>query len=94
MYYSPERDEVFEAHHDIRRAYQNVLFPVEINDDHLAFIGVYPLVYETPEVGENQIAEPAGVLEVNGQWVQQWTIREVDPEPEEPVQSEDQSPQP
>lgn len=103
MYYSLEYYKRFSLHWEIRRFYQWVLFPVEITDDHLAFIGVYPLVYQAPEVEPHQIAEPSDVLEVDGQWVQQWTVRDrtpeempdpepeeppVDPEPEPPVQSD------
>lgn len=101
MWYAPGYNQVFFNHQEMRSFYVGgddgrpfVVFPQAIDDDHLAFINVWPLIYEMPEVGENQIAEPTGVLEVNGQWVHQWAIREVDPEPEEPVQSEDQSLQP
>lgn len=109
MWYSPDFNQVFFSHSDLRRFYVGgddgrpfIVFPQVITDDHLAFINVWPLVYEMPEVGANQVAEPTTVLEVNGQWVQQWVVRDVepvdlepvDPEPEEPVQSDEQSAQP
>lgn len=104
MWYSPEFKQVFFTHSEIRSFFVGgddgrlfIIFPQNIRDDHLAFINVWPLVYQAPEVGENQIAVPTEVLEIDGQWVQQWEVREaepVDPGPEEPVQSDEQSSQP
>lgn len=95
MFYYPTDGRVFKNHSEIRWAFTYVLFPPEITPDMLEYLEIYPLVYEMPEVGENQIAEPTEVLEIDGQWVQQWAIRDaepedppVDPEPEEPVQSD------
>lgn len=101
MWYAPQFNQVFSTHAQIRSFYVGgddgrpfMIFPPQINDDHLAFIDVWPLVYEMPEVEPHQIAEPTEVLKVDGQWVQQWAVRDrtleempVDPEPEEPVQS-------
>lgn len=108
MWYSPEFNQVFFNHNEIRRFFVGgddgrlfIIFPQNIRDDHLAFINVWPLVYQAPEVEPHEIAEPSNVIEVDGQWVQQWTVRDrtpeempepeeppVDPEPEPPVQSD------
>ena len=106
MYYAPDYNQVFFNHSEIRRFYVGgddgrpfVFFPVVIEPSHLEWLNIWPLVYEMPEVEPYQIAEPSQVTNVDGQWVQQWVIRDrtpeempeeeppVDPDPEPPVQS-------
>ena len=105
MYYAPDFDQVFFNHSEIRRFYVGgddgrpfVFFPVVIEQNHLEYLNIWPLVYEAPEVEPYQIAEPSEVINVAGQWVQQWTVRDrtpeemPDPEPEEPPVDPDPEP--
>lgn len=91
MYYYPEEDRTFEYHHQIRRAFPWVFFPHVITDEMLNYLGIYEMFYVMPEVEPHQIAEPSNVLKIDGQWVQQWTIRDRTPEemPDPPVEPED-----
>jgi hypothetical protein len=92
MYYAPEFDKVFSGHSDIRAFYKSVFFPGVIEVDHLTYLNIWPLVYSPPEVEPHQIAEPTGVIEIEGQWVQQWAVRSRAPEelpsPEEPAMAQ------
>ena len=67
---------------DLRRAYPHVLFPVEPTTIELAAYGVYPLrVVDPPECDSTaQTLEEATPVQVDGQWTQQWTIRDLTPE--------------
>jgi len=49
MYYKPETGEIFKTHSEIRSAATNVLYPEAIDDDMLAYNGVFPLVWTMPE---------------------------------------------
>jgi hypothetical protein len=88
MYYAPEFDQVFANHSEIRAFYKWVFFPRVIETSHLEYMNIWPLVYEAPEVLPTQIAVPSNVIQVEGEWVQQWTVRdrtpEEMPEPEDP----------
>lgn len=80
MYYKPDTGQIFNSHSDIRSNVDNVLFPGVMDDDMLAYNGIYPLVYIKPQLTPTQTAEPYGVEMVDGQWTQQWTIRDSTPE--------------
>lgn len=66
---------------DLRRAYPQVLFPVEPTLTELATYGVYPLrATEPPEYNPaTQLVEEAIPIQVGDQWTQQWTVRDLDP---------------
>lgn len=92
MYYSPEFDMKFETQSDVRRFFVWIFFQPVVSDEDFAFFDIHVLVYEPPEVDPHQIAEPTTVVQIDGQWVQQWTIRDrtpeempdSEPEPEDP----------
>ena len=88
MWYCPEKNETYATHSEIRKAFSSMSIPNSIQTEHLDYLGVSPLVYVMPDVDPHEIAEPAGVLEVDDQWVQQWTVRDRSademPAPEEP----------
>jgi hypothetical protein len=75
MYFKPETGEIFTAHSEIRASMPNVIFPAIVTDEDLAYAQVYPLAYERPEVGADQIAEPVAVENVDGVWTQMWNVR-------------------
>lgn len=77
MYYKPDTQETFQTHSEIRDALPNVLFPPGISDEDLEYVGVFPLVYEKPEVPAGRIAEPIGVEQVDGRWTQGWNVRDM-----------------
>lgn len=62
---------------DLRRAYPQVLFPIEPSLDELAMYGVYPLL-ATDSPGYDpaaQTLEEATPVQIDGVWTQQWTVR-------------------
>ena len=67
---------------DLRRAYPQVLFPVEPTLTELATYGVYPLrATEPPEYNPaTQLVEEAIPIQVGDQWTQQWAVRALTPE--------------
>jgi len=75
MWYSPEKNETYTALHEIKRSYQNVLFPATIDDATLAFVAVYPLSYMMPECAGDETADPLSVEMVDGVWTQMWNVR-------------------
>jgi hypothetical protein len=79
MYFHPTTDRKFLLHSDIRAAFPSVLFPDTISDSELEYCGVFPLVYERPQVGPQQVAEPSTIDNVGGQWVQLWNVRDMTP---------------
>lgn len=80
MYFHPETNRKFTLHSEIRAAFPSVLFPDTISDSELEYCGVFLLVYERPEVGPLQVAEPSAISSVGGQWVQMWNVRDITPE--------------
>jgi len=62
---------------DLRRAYPQVLFPIEPSLDELAMYGVYPLL-ATDSPGYDpaaQTLEEATPVQIDDVWTQQWTVR-------------------
>jgi len=88
MWYCPEKNETYATHSEIRKAFSSMSIPSLIETEHLDYLGVSPLVYVVPDVEAHEIAEPADVLDVDGQWVQQWKVRDRSademPTPDEP----------
>lgn len=75
MYYRPETQEFFDGHSSVREALAMILPPV-LDDQLLADRGIYPVLRAIePEVDADEIAE-SHVEEINGLWLQVWTVRE------------------
>ena len=67
---------------DLRRAYPQVLFPIEPSLDELAMYGVYPLL-ATDSPGYDpaaQTLEEATPVQIDDVWTQQWAVRALTPE--------------
>ena len=79
MYFHPETNRKFALHSDIRAAFPSVLFPDTISDSDLEYCDVFLLIYERPQVGPQQVAEPSTIDSVGGQWTQLWTVRDATP---------------
>ncbi|MFK3738022.1 hypothetical protein [Massilia sp. TN1-12] len=75
MYYQPEANKTYLTHSEIRSALANVLFPSVIDDDMLAYVGIFPLTSTPPTVAASETAEPTMIEEIDGIWVQQWNVR-------------------
>ena len=97
MYYKPSTGQVFANHSAIRSDMTPpiVLYPPAIDDDMLAYVGIYPLTSTPPAVAGSETAEPTTIEEIDGAWVQQWNVRPATQEeldarvpPAEPVPSE------
>ena len=80
MYYQPETGRVFGLHSEIRAVLPHVMFGASITEDDLAFVGIFPLRGDEPEVEAGQIVEQIGVDLVDEQWTQLWTVRDMTPE--------------
>lgn len=77
MYYKPATGQVFANHSAIRGDMTPpiVLYPPIIDDEILAYVGIFPLTSMPPTVAGNETAEPTTIDEIDGAWVQQWTVR-------------------
>lgn len=82
MYFQPETGRRFGAHSEIRAALPNVMFGETITDEDLALpgIGIFPLLSDRPELDAGQVAEPAGIEQIDGVWTQLWVTRAATPE--------------
>lgn len=80
MYYQPSTGATFALHGEVRAALPHILFGEVISDQDLAAFGVFPLRSAQPLVQAGQIADRAGVEEIDGQWTQRWTVRDATPE--------------
>lgn len=76
MYYKPDEHIIFMSHEEVRRKLINIFFAEVIDDENLAFHGIFPVVLTTPEIAGNQVAEPLLPQWENDAWVQVWAIRE------------------
>lgn len=78
MFYQPSTGFTFFGHSEIRQAMwtdASVLFSDVITPDDLAAVGIFPLQDARPSVGPGQVAEPAGIEQVDGVWTQLWSVR-------------------
>lgn len=80
MYFEPSTGKSFALHSEVRNAMPWRLFSDSISDQDLAAAGVFPLASDRPDVEHGQIAVPVGIEEVDGQWTQLWSVREMTPE--------------
>ncbi len=75
MYINTSTFAVYRSQNDIRLAFPNTCFPVNIENDLLASINILPVVEVVPEF--NSITEKAieiNPILLNGIWTQQWQI--------------------
>lgn len=80
MYFRPETGERFQHHADIRKAMLHVLFSDVIDDEMLAFHGVFPLAQRIPSLAQHQLATPADPQLIDGSWTESWEIRDASAE--------------
>lgn len=80
MYYRPETQQVFTTHSEVRSGMLHVLFPEAIDEEMLEYHGVFQVISERPVIGSHEIAEPAAIEIVEGEWTQLWTVRDATPE--------------
>lgn len=86
MWINPETLAVFNAHHEIRAAFQNTSFPSVITDEDIASFGLIPVVKTGKPTHDpiTQVVRERDPALIDGQWTQQW---EVYPLPVEEVQA-------
>lgn len=97
MYYQPLTNKVFALHGEIRRALwdsASIILESEITDEALADAGVFPLRIERPAAQPGEIVEPGAIEQVDGAWVQQWTVRVATPEEQAAIDEGDKVPVP
>lgn len=76
MWINSETLEVFNAHHEIRAAFQNTSFPSVISDEDIASVGLIPVV-KTGKPTHDPITQAVRELAptpVEGTWTQQWEV--------------------
>lgn len=76
MFIHPASGTVFADHSAIRSGLTNVIFSDIITEADLAYHGVFPVAQVDPEAGPGQVAVPGMPVEVDGAWVQTWTLRD------------------
>ena len=82
MWINPDTLETYRTHTEIRSAWPKTLFPSVMPEETIASLGLL-LVLPTPLPGFDpalQIAEEAAPALIDGQWTQQWTVRDLPPE--------------
>ena len=82
MWINPDTLAVYRTHAEIRSAWPKTLFPSVMPEETIASLGLL-LVLPTPLPGFDpalQIAEEAAPALIDGQWTQQWTVRDLPPE--------------
>ncbi|MBZ2208466.1 hypothetical protein [Massilia soli] len=79
MYIHPASQTVFADHSEIRSGL-NVLFSDVITDEDLAYHGVFPVAQVDPAAGPGQVAVPGMPVQLDGEWMQTWTLRDETPE--------------
>lgn len=80
MYYKPDTNQLFTTHSEIRSALTYVLFPESIDEEMLAYHGVFPVKDIKPSVEGNQVAHPSAVEEIDGTWTMIYEILEASEE--------------
>ena len=81
MYFRPKTEQIFQTHSEIRAAFPETSFPALLTDEIIQDFDVFPITQVTPEY--DPIAQEVQSLLpklVDGVWVQQWEVRELDPE--------------
>lgn len=80
MYYRVETKEVLVTHSDIRMSFAKgdvvVLFADVITNSDLEARGVFLLTSNKPDVTAMQVAVPGDVVEIDGVWTQEWSVRD------------------
>lgn len=75
MWYQPSENRAFSLHSEIRAAFPNTSFPINLTDEMLNGFGVYPVTQITPifDLITHAAQEIAPEL-VNGNYEQRWSI--------------------
>lgn len=91
----------FTAHHDIRKAFQWIGYPLVITDDDLAWTNIFVVMRtDKPELPEGMMAVDGVPELVDGIWWQRWDLVEAppptppDPEAEDPPAEPPVDPEP
>ena len=79
MWLNPETLTVYRTHSEIRSAWPKTLFPGVMTDDMVLSIGLAPVKpSEPPEYDPLlQTAEETAPIQIDGQWTQRWTVRDL-----------------
>lgn len=79
MWINPETLAVFNAHHEIRAAFQNTSFPSVITDEDIASFGLMPVAKTGKPAHDpiTQVVRERDPALIDGQWVQQWLVEDL-----------------
>ena len=83
MWINPVTQKVFRNHADIRSEFLNVSFPSTMLEKNIIDVGLIPVqTIPSPEVDPfvQVVEEEEAPILIDGQWTQQWTIRDLTPE--------------
>lgn len=76
MYINSETKQIYRSQNEIRLAYPNTCFPIEITDEILKDFNIFPVTETVPNF--DTVIEKATEIApdlVNGEWIQQWSIQ-------------------
>ena len=80
MWFDPVSATVYTTHSDIRADYPQVSFPREMTENNISALGLVPVTAISPDYNPaTQVAEETTPVKINGQWTQQWVIRDLTP---------------
>jgi len=79
MWIDPSSQNVFRTHAEIRDSWKLVSFPTEIKESHIEFLGLKPIKsIPQPDYNRmNQTVVETDPILVDGEWTQQWEIRQL-----------------
>lgn len=81
MWYQPSENRTFTLHSEIRAAFPNTSFPVNLTDEMLNGFGVYPVTQIAPIFDPiTHAAQEATPKLVNGHYEQRWNVVALSPE--------------
>lgn len=75
MYFEPTTGRIFDDHSAIRSGLPNVIFGKSIDDEALAYVGIYPVEQVPSGAAPDQTAVRGEPEFVDGVWRQTWTLR-------------------
>lgn len=77
MYYKPDTNQIFTTHSEIRSTLTYIFFPEVIDEEMLAYHGVFPVVLNKPATTPTQVAEEVAIVDVEGVWTMQYEVRDI-----------------
>jgi hypothetical protein len=80
MWINPQSMQIFTTHSEIRSAFSNVSFPVEMTESDIEYVGLLPVTLTAQPTFDRRIERVVELtpLAVDGTWTQQWAVVALD----------------